>query len=91
MAALCPAKGGEYVAYRWKGKGSNVHPRNVQRAGPLTKVTTVPVSGGSFAGEGFSCPFQGGSGRTAAAVQGDLLWCIQSIRVGGRLSGVTGG
>jgi hypothetical protein len=56
-------------------------PGRAQSAWPLTKATTVPTSGGSFAEEGFSRPFQGGVGNTAAS-QVDL-WCIQLARVGG--------
>jgi hypothetical protein len=29
-------------------------------------------------------PFQDGNGKTTAAGQADLLWCIQSDRVAGR-------
>jgi hypothetical protein len=66
----------------------------VDRAQPawlLTKVTTALTSGGSFAGEGFSRLFHGGSGKTVAAGQAVLLRCIRPASVVGRWSGATGG
>jgi hypothetical protein len=48
------------------------------------KSYDVPTSDGSFTEEGFSRPFQGEDGKTAAVGQADLRWCIQLARVAGR-------
>ena len=115
-------KGGEDIAYGWKGKGSTVHlvtegnglplaflvtaanvsevtvglqvvdqvrvpqPQGRPRRRPasLAADKTVPTSDGSFTEEGFSRPFQGEDGKTAAVGQADLRWCIQLARVAGR-------
>ncbi len=106
-------KGGQDIAYGWKGKGSTVHLVTEGNGLPLAFLVTaanvsevtvglevldrvkVPRPQGrprqrrsrfyrGFAGEGFSRPFQGGSGKAAAADQADLPWCIQSAGVAGR-------
>src|SRR5918999_1144522 len=74
--------------FRWWTKyeclGLRADLDDAQPAGPLTKVTIAPISGGSFAEEGFSHPYRRGSCRTVVAGLVDFPRCIQLARVAGQ-------
>src|ERR687896_183694 len=71
--------------FRWWTKyeclGLRADLDDTQPAWPLTKVTIAPISGGSFAEEGFSHPYRRGSCRTVVAALVDFTrydWYTES-------------